>query len=123
LLQSKKISGKNLLILIREQLNKSKKNDSSTDDTDFTKGSLLKSASICVICGLNPRFPRILLDITDDTGVLASGVDSLRFTINRVNVPPFGLIGTAYREIDVFGAATVIPEPSTGGLFIFGCLV
>jgi hypothetical protein len=65
----------------------------------------------------------ILLDITDDTGVLASRVDSLRFTINRVNVSPFGLIGTSYREIDVFGAATVIPEPETSGFFLLGCLI
>jgi hypothetical protein len=64
----------------------------------------------------------ILLDITDDTGVLASGVDSLRFTINRVNAPGYGLLGTAYREIDVFGAATVVPEPSTAALVIGGCL-
>jgi hypothetical protein len=44
-------------------------------------------------------------------GSIASGVDSLRFTINT---PGPGINSdTAYREFDIIGTATVVPEPTT----------
>jgi hypothetical protein len=58
------------------------------------------------------------LNIVDNSGNIATGVDSIRFTLNEVNVPGFSLLGSAYREIDVLGAATVVPEPSVMSLFI-----
>lgn len=54
----------------------------------------------------------------DDSGILASGVTSLRFVFEAQN-NPFGVSRiAAYREVDVTGLATV-PEPSTRG---FGLL-
>jgi hypothetical protein len=65
------------------------------------------------------------LTVFDDASSdLLAGVDSIRFTFNLVPYPPFGNVGSAYREIDVIGAATV-PEPSTyamlglAGLLLF----
>ena len=56
--------------------------------------------------------------ITDDSsGIIASGVDSIRFILTH---QADGLDNdTVYHEIDVFGAATAVPEPSVallGGL-------
>ncbi len=45
---------------------------------------------------------------TDDTGVIASGVDAVRFVFANDSAP----IAAIYREIDVIGVATV-PEPSS----------
>jgi uncharacterized protein (TIGR03382 family) len=62
--------------------------------------------------------------VTEDTsGVLASGVDSIRFTL--ISTPDGLTNDTVYKEIDVFGTATVIPEPSTallGGLGVLALL-
>lgn len=55
----------------------------------------------------NPGSTR--LTISDSTGVIASGVDSLRWD---VRMPSSGF-ATVYREFDVFGFSTVVPEPST----------
>jgi PEP-CTERM motif len=63
-----------------------------------------------------------LVSLTDGSGVLASGVASVRFTFTG-----FENGGTAYREFDAFGSATgavtpptpgltAVPEPSTYGL-------
>lgn len=49
------------------------------------------------------------INITDDTGTLATGVQFIRFT-GRFGVNP------GYRELDVMGTATV-PEPGTYALF------
>jgi hypothetical protein len=45
------------------------------------------------------------ISLTDDTGVLATNVASIRYTFTTVEAN-----GTAYREFDVFG--TPVPEPS-----------
>ena len=51
----------------------------------------------------------------DDTGVLASGVTLLRFTLEAQANPFGGSQIAAYREVDVFGAASV-PEPASWSL-------
>jgi hypothetical protein len=48
--------------------------------------------------------------VTDDTGLLASGIDAIRFDILDTVSSNAG--GVVMREIDVFGAATPVPEPS-----------
>ncbi len=63
----------------------------------------------------------VRVTITDDTGVLASGVDGLRFVST-------GSLRGSYRELDVVGVATApIPEPAAslmlltaGGLALWG---
>ncbi len=51
----------------------------------------------------------------DGSGILASGVTGIRFVF-EAQANPFGAQRiAAYREVDVFGHAT-IPEPSTAGL-------
>ena len=52
-------------------------------------------------------------EITDTTGTIASNVASLTFTFNNSPV---------VREIDVFGAAASVPEPSTLALMFGGLL-
>ena len=58
--------------------------------------------------------------ITDTSGVLASNVGRIRFTFN--NDLLFG--AAAYRELDVFGSASVgggeVPEPAAWAMMIFG---
>jgi hypothetical protein len=58
------------------------------------------------------------LSLTDSLGNIATGVDSIRFTFNNVLSP-------AYREIDIFGSASVVPEPNSAVLLIvsLGCLL
>jgi hypothetical protein len=58
--------------------------------------------------------------LTDDTGVLASGVEFIKFTANQVNG---GANAGAFiwREVDVVGTATV-PEPATMSLLALGGL-
>ena len=52
--------------------------------------------------------------ITDDAGVLASGVDQIRFTFSD---PGGGTAaGTVVNEIDIQGTATAVPEPSSSAL-------
>lgn len=50
--------------------------------------------------------------LTDDSGVLATGIDSVRVTANSVNG---GANAGAFvwRELDVLGTSTAVPEPST----------
>lgn len=59
----------------------------------------------------------------DSSGIIASGVDSIRFVLTH---QPDNLENdTVYREIDVFGNATVVPEPSVallGGLGLLALL-
>ncbi len=54
------------------------------------------------------------VEIADNTGILASGVDSIRFTFSA---PEYGVIsgapGTVIRELDVYGAPTAVPEPAS----------
>lgn len=57
-----------------------------------------------------------LIEITDSSGVLANGVDAIRF-----NFLPTPTGGGAMREIDVFGYTTV-PEPSSAALILFSCM-
>lgn len=55
------------------------------------------------------------LTISDTTGVVASGVDALRWD---VRMPDSGF-ATVYREFDVFGLASgAIPEPSTSLIWL-----
>jgi len=46
--------------------------------------------------------------LSDDSGILVSGVASLRFNFDQTEN---GYVG--YREIDVIGTASAVPEPST----------
>ncbi len=59
------------------------------------------------------------VNVTDDTGVLASGVDAIKFSILDTVSNNAG--GVVMREIDVFGSETV-PEPATMGLLALGGL-
>jgi hypothetical protein len=53
------------------------------------------------------------LILTDSTGTIVSGVDSIRFNLNPVYIDTYTQNGgSLYREIDIAGVATV-PEPST----------
>ncbi len=45
-----------------------------------------------------------------DSGITATGVESITVTFQNLNDPGIG------RKIDIFGTATVIPEPATLGL-------
>lgn len=63
--------------------------------------------------------------ITNDSGpAIASGVDGIRFVMTNL---PLNSIenNTVYREIDVFGTASAVPEPSAallGGLSLLALL-
>lgn len=61
------------------------------------------------------------VNVTDTTGVLASGVNSLRFDMKVQTVGDAPNLGASYREIDVFGVASV-PEPGTVALLAIGGL-
>lgn len=58
------------------------------------------------------------ITLTDSTGVLAHGVDAVRFSVQ----PRESNAETAFREFDVFGNATVtvVPEPETYALMLAG---
>ncbi len=57
------------------------------------------------------------ITLTDDTGVIASGVDAVRFTFAQASFA--GTTGTVVREIDIDGVAFV-PEPCS---FLVGSLL
>jgi hypothetical protein len=64
------------------------------------------------------------VNLTDDSGLLASGVEFLRFTHNSVLNSSNGQI--TYRELDIFGSATapggggnVVPEPASIAIWSF----
>jgi hypothetical protein len=57
--------------------------------------------------------------LTDDTGVLASGVTGIQFLLRSDNNSEIGVI----HEIDVFGSATAIPEPTSVALLGLGGLL
>lgn len=59
--------------------------------------------------------------ITDNSsGIIASGVDGIRFVLTH---QPDGIENdTVYHEIDVFGSATMVPEPSAALLAGLGVL-
>jgi hypothetical protein len=59
------------------------------------------------------------VNVTDTTGILATGVDAIRFDILDTFSNNAG--GVVMREIDVFG--TAVPEPSATLLFGLGGLV
>lgn len=59
------------------------------------------------------------VNVTDNTGVLASGVEAIRFDILDTTSNDGG--GTVFAEIDVFGSFTV-PEPSAAVLLGLGGL-
>ncbi len=62
------------------------------------------------------------INVTDSLGVLATGIDAIRFNILDSSGATAG--GTVFREIDVFGISTV-PEPSSallGGLGLLAIL-
>jgi len=65
------------------------------------------------------------VNVTDDLGLLGSGIDAIRFDFLETVSQPNG--GTVFSEIDVFGSATVVPEPSTsallGGLLALGAVM
>lgn len=54
--------------------------------------------------------------LTDTTGTIASGVKALKFNFAQ----PVASGGTVLRELDVFGTATVVPEPSAATLLLGG---
>ena len=55
--------------------------------------------------------------VTDDTGVLASGIEAIKFDFLATD----GNGSSVYREIDVLGSAAV-PEPTTTALLGLGGL-
>jgi hypothetical protein len=55
--------------------------------------------------------------LTDDSGFIITGVDSIQFSINR----PAGVTETIFREFDISGIAT-IPEPTTYMLVLLAWL-
>ena len=59
------------------------------------------------------------VEITEDNGaaLLGSGIDSVRFDFGNP-----GLNWTFYRELDVVGTATAVPEPTTTALLGLGGL-
>jgi hypothetical protein len=78
----------------------------------------------------SPTAYETFVTVSDTGGLLATGVDSIRFTftdpigVNGVTDGSGTVEGTLIREIDVFGTAT-IPEPSAaifalGGLLLLG---
>lgn len=52
--------------------------------------------------------------LTDDTGVIATGVTAVRFAISKPTI-----YGTVFKEFDVYGTAT-IPEPATWIMLVAG---
>lgn len=58
------------------------------------------------------------LTISDSSGVIASNIDSLRWSIQ---MPPSGN-ASVYREFDVFGAASLTNVPEPTSLVLFGGL-
>ena len=69
------------------------------------------------------RYASTLVTLTSSSGPLAEGVGSLRFVFGNFagNVNAFENGGTAYREFDVIGAPTALPEPGTA-LFGIACV-
>jgi len=57
------------------------------------------------------------VNVTDDTGVLASGIEAIKFDFLATD----GNGSSVYREIDVLGSAAV-PEPTTTALLALGGL-
>ena len=51
------------------------------------------------------------VSLTDTTGVLATGVQAIRFTWIYTNTT-LSPDGQAVRKVDVFGAPTTVPEPA-----------
>ncbi len=64
--------------------------------------------------------PSSMVALTDDSGVLASGVNSVRFTL--YSNPDKGNDVGIVRDLDVFGTATAVPEPSAALLGGIGLL-
>lgn len=63
------------------------------------------------------------VNVTDNAGFLATGINAIRFNILDTTSVESG--GVVMREIDVFGAAAPVPEPSTallGVLSVFALL-
>ena len=62
-----------------------------------------------------------MVTLTDDTGRIATNVDQLRFTFRQTGA--WGnAAGFVLRELDVLGAATAVPEPSTALLLGVGLI-
>jgi len=53
----------------------------------------------------------------DSTGILASGIDSIRFTFSSPGTDGRSP-GTVIRELDVYGTATVVPEPAAIAMLV-----
>jgi len=82
--------------------------------------SLVGSADFTTLATVSEEFPGgpfTQVIVTDDSGVLATGVDAIRF-----EAADLGLNWNGYREFDVSGAAT-IPEPSVALVSGLGCLL
>ena len=54
--------------------------------------------------------------------LIASGVDAIRITFLDSGVLNGGVNGTVFQEVDVFGVATTVPEPSSTALVGLGGL-
>jgi lysophospholipase L1-like esterase len=63
-----------------------------------------------------------LVTVTDESGIIASGVTAIRIIYLNPNATQGGNGGTVVRELQVFGAATAVPEPSTIALFNIGAV-
>lgn len=65
--------------------------------------------------------------LTDTNGIIASGVDQIRFIFmphgyDNTGIGTAGVNGTVYHEVDVIGLATTVPEPSIAMLGAFGAM-
>ena len=60
------------------------------------------------------------VNVTDDSGLLGSGVDAIRFDFLDTVSNNGG--GGVYREIDVLGSSSAVPEPSSAALLGLGGL-
>ncbi len=60
------------------------------------------------------------VNVTDDLGLLGSGIDAIRFDF--LDTVSLNAGGTVFSEIDVFGTATAVPEPSAAALLGLGGL-
>jgi hypothetical protein len=87
-------------------------------DTFITVGTYSLYNTGSVSGGLGNSARTLQIDLTDSSGLLAANVAKLQFVFQSAG----GTYGhpTAYREIEVFGTAAPLPEPSTFALLGIG---
>ena len=83
---------------------------STVGDANFTSLHTVSYVPFLTADGLGASAGKVSL--TDDSGILASGIDSVRFVFSDHGQAGNALTGSVYSEFDVIGTATV-PEPSS----------